>query len=435
MGIKIDRITKKTVKQAMTATQMADRLDLSLPGPSNRKERATTPPCEGTKVGASPNKKPATQMRMAKQNPEDLKSFRPPLKQAGTAKEGREVEAPKEKREFIQGISGAGYKWYDRYRKEGNTHEEALERVKSRPKVAQIPQKAKPKPRALAPGKREISRESPQEAAKKRAKTTHTGGTRQALIPKKHAQTGPVPKCTEPVDYAKVRVIPVGIIPRGYPATCMSKDELKSVQSYISSKVHLGWKTLIRLAAIHYKAGYLVVDCWDEDTAEWLSAVIKEHPETLGTELRTVRGDDLPQEALVTIFLPNAAALEENTILKTIQASNPVDTETWHMISCHPSGSGRLLKAAISPPEQRKIVGLNYKIHFLFGQTEVCGLRKGNNTEGQVPKEQNPTIETGPPVSVETNSPKNAAVGDSEEERLLEEVMDVPEATDSDTLP
>lgn len=417
---------KKTVKQAETATEMANRLDLSMPGPSSRKERGEARPQKGAKGGASPSKKTANQMRMAPQNPTDLKSFRPPLKQARTAKGSCEGEAPKEKRGIIQGLSGAGYKWYDRYRKEGNSHELALERVKARPKGEQNPPRNTPNPRALAPGKREISRESPQEAERKRPKITHTGKSGQQL-----ARTGEKPAGTEPVDYAKIRVIPVGIIPAGFPENSMSKDELKDTQTYISEKIHLGWKSLIRLAAIHYKAGYLVIDCWDEDTVEWLKDVIANHPETLGTELRTVRGDDIPQEAVITVFLPNAAALEEKLILKTIQASNPLNTETWHMIGCHVSGSGRLLKAAINPSEQRKIVGLNYKIHFLFGQTEVSGLRKGKTKAGLEPADQ--TTEAGSPAKSGETTPQNAAVGDSEEERLLEEDISVPEADDSET--
>lgn len=390
-------------------------------------------------------------MEDSKKAAEDLRGFRPPLQQtsalekAGTS--GVRPSGGRTKSSFVPGLSGAAYKWYARFVEEGMDPKEAKKRALNRPKSEpNPPPKEKKKARTLAEGKREISRESPTEAEKKKVKTSHGEDTEASGTKKPRADH--VPPEENAKHYAKIRVIPVGIIPQGFPEVALSKDESKDIRKHIFKQIQKGWTTLIRLVDIHHKAGYIIVDCWDEETTEWLAKTVQESQETLNIELRTVKGDDIPQETVITAFLPNAAELEEQEALKTLQASNPVNTATWHLIGCHVAGTGRLLRAAITPAEQLRIAELDSKLFFGFGQVEVSGLSKTKGSTqsreaiaGKTDRVMSSAVDrmeggaaVNPPVKEGTEDP-NSAVGESEEEELLRETGSSTEAMDSEDRP
>lgn len=508
MGSKIDSYTNKEMKQARTASELADRLDPSYQATQTSNSKGNTsrkgnlPPRGNLRAGPSSSETNSSNVwRAAPQKPDDLKSYRPPLQQARTAQwahRGTDSSRPKHN---LPGLSGAGMKWYDRHRELGKTHEEALELARTRNK-GDSKEAKKGEERETETLKRDLSRESPQEG-KKKVKTQHEGDTRQSLgpypakkpglrpggnkkpwasrqtlAPSGAPKTGPVPASREPeggtraelapssnqvpgqetgstaaVDYRKVRVIPVGILPTEYPDQSLTKDDPREIQRFVARRMHKGWKTLIKLGTVHYKAGYVIFDCWDEDSVEWLSTVIKEYPEPL--KLKAVRGDDMPKEVMITAYLPQAADLDEDMVLETIQVSNPVNTKSWHMIGCNVAGGGRLLRASISEAEQLKIIGLNCSLHFLFSDVEVSGLRKqkpgqvepGTEEPGKALDVDKPTVEeavdqaTDGCPSMAIDEEPSSDIGDSEEEDLLEGGSSTParactpEAMDSETVP
>lgn len=188
-------------------------------------------------------------MEDSKKAAEDLKDFRPPLQQTsalGKAETSRgRPSGGRTKSSFVPGLSGAAFKWYARFVDEGMDPKEAKKRALNRPKSKPNPPlKEKKKARTLAEGKREISRESPKEAEKKNVKTSHGEDTDASGTEKSRADHG-LPE-ENAKHYAKIRVIPVGIIPQG-PEVALSKDESKDIRKHIFKQIQKGWTTFIRL--------------------------------------------------------------------------------------------------------------------------------------------------------------------------------------------
>lgn len=254
------------------------------------------------------------------------------------------------------------------------SHDEAVRVAK----IYQAEGTRPPKKRTQKSNKHVIHTEAPREPEAKRAKPAY------------HEEQ---PKSVE-TDEDKSQVIPIGIMPEHYPEVEFSIFQQENIKLHIGRRIHFGWTSLIRMTNIHYKAGYLVVDCLDEDTVTWLTETVTESQEALGMKLRTVRGEEIPQEMVISAVLPESADMDVNTILKTIQASNKVDTSSWDVIKCEISDSDIILQATISPVEQMKILGLNNKLHFMFGQVEVSGLGKNLvTTEAKVDMEEGEIVE------------------------------------------
>lgn len=141
------------------------------------------------------------------------------------------------------------------------------------------------------------------------------------------------------------------------------------------------------MVGIHYRAGYLIIDCWDDETVEWLTRTAREIGAELNSPTAILLGEDIPKEATMSIWLPKAHLMTEEVVLGTIQGSNPVDTKSWRIVKCAISGPGRILVAKINPAEQLKIASRGNKITFRFKRLDVHGLK------GSISQEAKPVLE------------------------------------------
>lgn len=169
----------------------------------------------------------------------------------------------------------------------------------------------------------------------------------------------------------------MALLPRDYPKVHLSHEELCTLEESILDEMETAeWATPLIFAGIHCRTGHLVVDCEDQETANWLFEV--------GACLKTWRGiplcvklnDDVPLPYAFNTFCPMGANRTNEGILALLQSQNKLDTSLWKIISRRNEGGGALLTIGIDETGREGIEALNYQLAFRFGKITVSGLRK-----------------------------------------------------------
>lgn len=72
-----------------------------------------------------------------------------------------------------------------------------------------------------------------------------------------------------------------------------------------------------------FKTGYLVINCADEATEEWLCRVIPDLKPLEDAKLKALKGgSDLPKSLIFNVFFPNSAEDNNEKILRLIRVQN-----------------------------------------------------------------------------------------------------------------
>jgi len=67
----------------------------------------------------------------------------------------------------------------------------------------------------------------------------------------------------------------VAVLPAEYPQVILSHGDLSVLEESIMDEISVtGWGTAVAFADIHFRVGHLVIDCVEEDTADWLTTVV-----------------------------------------------------------------------------------------------------------------------------------------------------------------
>lgn len=461
----MDKELNKLTKRVHTAAELADHLDESLPGHS----KDTQPRYRGNASSTPPG-----------HSAEEMKKYRPPLKRASTVKEGARKwtgkPPPKDKVRRAspdrgrnhkkappslpkrgepgglddpnrKDLSGAGCRWYLKHLAEGKSPEEAKKLASERKRG---PAQRPPLQRAQDPERqtkqvRGISRDTPPEVSHKYSRVQI--GSRTARVAQK-----PAPKRRDvspppvPVDYSAIRVVKAAILPADYPLRILTKEELTDLEEKVAAKISLGWTSMIRMEGIHFRPGYLVIDCWDEDTVDWLHHIIESVSRDMSIELMIRLGEDIPKSKIVTIYLPRCGDNDQETILAMLGNQNPVNPKSWKISSFERNEKGgRLLRAMLDPSEQELVKKEGHQLRFRFGRVQVSGLKTTDTDPKDNPAEME--VEQGPQESaaVAVTQPKtedppsdhdiSEADRDREEDLLLQEPEEVEMDAEISTTP
>ena len=412
---------KNWLKQGLTANELADRLEAGCSNQSSgskaQKGSNTQSMAKGT--AKSSNTEGHT---MVRQNPGEMIKFRPPLGTkvaagkptpsgtgAANTKEPREESLKGKKPDLrrdkgsihyvplasdfvdeepggrkdknLKGMTGAQQKWYRRALLGGKSVKEALEAAKSRPKMPGNEQQ-----RARGTLKRERSDESKtSETDSKFSKAEEKG----VALRKPTYRPRPTAKKQEGEGGAKM----VGILHSEHPQSVLSQEEMKEIESLLIKEMIAGWTEKIRFDAIKYQTGYILLEAADETSVNWAKKAIWKANASGKFTLKVAEGEELPQQKLITMFLPRAETLSREEILKLIEVSNDLDTGRWRVIKEGAvEGKGKTLRALVDEQQQNKIAELKHEIRFLFSKVNVYGLRssEGGANSGKDPEEDAP---------------------------------------------
>ncbi|XP_043070871.1 uncharacterized protein LOC116805988 [Drosophila grimshawi] len=318
---------------------------------------------------------------------------RPPRPAPNAARQG--TQRPKKKDEFLpprgqpgglddpnrRNLCGSRVKWYLRYLQQGLTPDVAL-------KKATEPREASTAP-APAP-KRRSSTLTPSVATPKRVCPVVKGATRGSVAMKvaegldlrpstsrAAAMKPSSPTSTEPrLSYADMaKKLKVAVLPVEFPYVMLSHGDLSVLEETIIDEVIAsGGDIAVSFASIHFRVGFLVIECSDEASADWLRTVASRLQSWKGVPLECKVGDDIPSPHCITLFCPRSVDRTTESLLVLLQNQNGIKTDTWKVISRRNEGGGALLVIGIDELSKNIIVEKGHQIFFRYGTIPVSRL-------------------------------------------------------------
>ncbi|KAM8702088.1 hypothetical protein ACLKA7_004949 [Drosophila subpalustris] len=340
-------------------------------------------------------------------------------------------------------LCGSRTKWYIRYLQQGMSQEDALAKAKEprpttsgdrtpakRSSSALTPPTDTPKrvraaePTAQRPGaanpvraEHRAPKEGRQEARDERPCTSKAAAA-AAAEPTARESTSSAP--TEPrTSYAAVASkVKVAVLPVDYPQVILSHGELSALEEAILDQVILtGWDTAVSFVGIHFRVGHLVIDCTDQNSADWLLTVAPKLHSWKGVPLDCRMGDDIPSPHTITLYLPRSADRESGDLLVMLSNQNKMETDAWRVISRKEEGGGALLVLGIDEMAKNNIVARGHQLFFRFGKIPVSGLKRVAERDGMraapAPPEATALASEDPPPTGTNMETSPAASGSS----------------------
>lgn len=168
----------------------------------------------------------------------------------------------------------------------------------------------------------------------------------------------------------KEATIRTAIVATNYPATLLTPNNLTLLSEAIIDEILLGCKTSISFGGIHFKRGYLLLECMDEDTVEWLRLVIAKLKTWRGPKLCMKR--DIPKSCIISMNLPRSSGqASQKTLALLAHQNHGLDTNDWKILSCKDKGVAQILTAEISIKCRDKLERWNYLINYRFNRLSV----------------------------------------------------------------
>ncbi|GAB0090988.1 uncharacterized protein DMENIID0001_057790 [Sergentomyia squamirostris] len=416
---------KKTpiLPRDITATQAADLVEHTLrddgpvPGTSGNRRQTSAPKKDVKKKESTPASKTQTKSTVAheKKTSESNRSEHP------RRKRNEPTLPPKGKPGGLddplrRGLSGAGVRWYLRFLAQGKTPEEAREGALARRKQAQD---------ASAPS---------ESKSRKRGREQHTPPQGNAAKRKRGPELHHSYSGRRATSYAAaLTCVKVAVLPEEYPAVHLSKTEQSAVEEILVDKISEGWEGgALQFEGIHFKPGMLVIDCLNEDTAQWLLSIVPMIQDWTGPKLAAKKGVDIPKQHVITVFIPRSSGQSTDKTLSLLKAQNQgIYVDQWKILSVREEGNGQLMTFCIDTESKETIIKGEHTLRYRFGTVPVTGLGQKKDTSDQVePTVDKPTA----PESMNVDSSHPASQSENKEEGenqdidltalSLEEVMD-----------
>jgi hypothetical protein len=316
------------------------------------------------------------------------------LPRASTARYGRGGQRPRPLKSYPKpgepggkddprrvGLSGAGTRWYLRFLEQGMEPDEARKRVDERRTLAA---QDKPAPSKGKRGTQEITPPQREQTAKRMRVGAEGSPSASAR--------------GQATTYAETtKLVKLAVLPKEYPKKMLGNDELTQLEDAIVMEIARGASCKIQFGGIHFRPGYVIVDCINQETADWLKIKATQLQEWKGVELMACLGDDIPKAHNITVYFPRSAGKDDKFILSLVEAQNEgLGTQLWKILRSKDEGQGKLLHIGIDDQACEKIKKDGYNIFYRFGKIPVHGLRKSAEKA------------TGDETGGETNQPEGA---------------------------
>lgn len=248
----------------------------------------------------------------------------------GSPKEAKEKKGKK--------LSGAGQKRFKRLLESGLSREEAF-------RLAQTPQQPPDQSKRSRNSDLNGSNSSGNPRPPKMPRQSHgnqqplTKNSAQQRIDALRSENSGKPKGTEdkinPSYKEVVSGVKLGILPKGYPNSELTTEQLMATQKSIIAKVAGQRKEALKPKFGHcaFKSGYLVIVCKNQETADWLSNIIPTLKPWDGAELTVVDAKDIPRPEILIGFFPWSAEDNNEEILALLESQNDgLVVDAWRIL-------------------------------------------------------------------------------------------------------
>ncbi|CAG9818808.1 unnamed protein product [Phaedon cochleariae] len=173
-------------------------------------------------------------------------------------------------------------------------------------------------------------------------------------------QTGQTTSYAEAVSSIKIAVLS-----KNYPEETLSAEQLTALEDAIVQEMILGAECKLQFGGIHFRPSMLVVDCVNQETADWMRAKAPSLSTWEGSELMVCLGDDIPRAHTITVFFPRSTDLEPEKLLTLVSTQNRgLQTQLWRTLGSKKEGNGQLLNLGMDDESCEAIRNMGYTIFY-----------------------------------------------------------------------
>ncbi|XP_071053658.1 uncharacterized protein [Onthophagus taurus] len=166
----------------------------------------------------------------------------------------------------------------------------------------------------------------------------------------------------------------MGIADSLFPEVNLTTAQMQAIQEVIISRIvdlsegHEG-DIKPKFLGTTFKAGWLVVNCENQETADWIKSVTPTLQPWEGASLMAIDEKELPRATIMNAYFPNSADEKSDRILKIVKGQNEgLNTNEWRVLKRTTEGSSAFLTLSVDHPSVENLKRTNYKVSYKFGQ-------------------------------------------------------------------
>lgn len=169
------------------------------------------------------------------------------------------------------------------------------------------------------------------------------------------------------------RPVTIAVADVSYPQTLMEPAKLKATQRCILEAYEKipEQGPQVRFSKCAQDAGYLLIQCVDGQSAQWLKETVPTLEPWEGGCLLVLDGDDIPKSRVCTTFVPDelGEAISLKRILNRLRVGNRgLRTPFWAVLDSTPGTSGALWTFSIDQASYQELVRLDMRPFFGYGK-------------------------------------------------------------------
>ncbi|XP_055712229.1 uncharacterized protein LOC129807164 [Phlebotomus papatasi] len=191
--------------------------------------------------------------------------------------------------------------------------------------------------------------------------------------------------------------VPIGILSSNYPNQSLTTEQMLTVQKCVMDRIleQANKELKPQFSGCNFKMGWMLFDCSNRSTAEWLKGIVDDLQPWQGASLKAVEASDIPRLHVIKGYFPNSAEKTSEAILGYVAAQNDgLEAQKWGVIRRETEGSGVLITLSIDHSAAEQLKKCSFKIHYQFGTVQLKS--KGSLRENYVESRRKRKASTAP---------------------------------------
>uniref|UniRef100_A0A1A9WII8 DUF4780 domain-containing protein n=1 Tax=Glossina brevipalpis TaxID=37001 RepID=A0A1A9WII8_9MUSC len=178
--------------------------------------------------------------------------------------------------------------------------------------------------------------------------------------------------CTEKETIIKATELQVAIMAKSYPKRLLTNKELEDLQNALAEEMPKNWNVKMQFQGIQLRPGWLVVDCNNSASAEWLQYMVPRINNWQGPELATCTGQDIPTTPVITMYLPKSRDKTPKNVLNLLNVQNSdLSVSDWILLFYNKQDDGMVISIAIDELSLRSIKESKLNINYEHGRIPI----------------------------------------------------------------
>ena len=207
-----------------------------------------------------------------------------------------------------------------------------------------------------------------------------------------------------------INQIRIGIISKNYPETTLTTLQLKSAHDAIMERVLEQRRAPVKptFRGCSLKSGFMVINCCDQATADWLKGITSSLQPWEGAELIAVEEKNIPRSEILIAYLPNSATRSNENIVAYIESQNDLNTDSWRILQRTALNEGDVeLVLTVDEESMQKLEGMGFRINYLYNTAKLRRKRNRRSADGSENSESNDQQKTKDTDVANDTTPKN----------------------------